>query len=155
MGIAVITAIAAETEDYREASASYSIELISASAEKKEYTLTITSSNFNTTSYAANNNVKTTKAVASDGSEFDVQWESYQVMLQSGVIQWKKNEGYIYNKTNLGEIKSVTITSTAGTFTKTIGSSEKPSTNDTGGFFMIKIGNGTGKASQITVVFER
>ena len=122
---------------------------------KKTYTLTISTSSFNTTSYAANNTTKTTKAVCSDGSTMDVQWTSNQVMLQSSVMQWQKNTGYIYNNTDLGTITNVKVNSSAGTFTVYKGSSQQPTSNVTGGYFQIKVGGATGKTTSIVVTFEK
>ncbi|MBR5854081.1 MAG: InlB B-repeat-containing protein [Paludibacteraceae bacterium] len=121
----------------------------------KQYSFDITPSNFNSTSYAANNNEKTSTAKASDGSTLSVKWTSSQVMLQSSVMQWQSGKGYIYNSTDLGTINSVTVTSTAGTFTKYYGTSQQPSSNTTvgNGYFQIKVGNATGKTSKVTVTF--
>ena len=123
----------------------------------KQYSFDITPSNFNTTSYAANNNEKTSTAKASDGSTMSVKWTSNQVMLQSGVMQWQKNTGYIYNSTDLGTINSVTVTSSAGTFTTYYGTSKQPSSSTEvgNGYFQIKVGNATGKTSKITVTFTK
>ena len=123
----------------------------------KQYSFDITPSNFNSTSYAANNNEKTSTAKASDGSTLSVKWTSYQVMLQSSVMQWQSGKGYIYNSTDLGTINSVTVTSTAGTFTKYYGTSQQPSSNTTvgNGYFQIKVGNATGKTSKVTVTFTK
>ena len=121
----------------------------------KAYTLTIDKSFFNSTSYAANNNEKTSDAIAEDGSTVSVNWTSNQVMLQSGNVQWQKDNGYIYNSTGLGTITSIEVNSTAGSFTQYIGGAEKPTENGEGGFFQIKVGNATGKTSTIVVVFEQ
>lgn len=122
------------------------------------YSFEITTNDFNSTSYAANNNEKTTTAVCTtDASKkIEVTWYSNQVMLQSRVMQWQKDVGYIYNKTDLGTIISVDITSTSGTFTTYYGTSENPTSGTTvgGGFFNIKVGNATGKTSKIVVTFE-
>ena len=70
-------------------------------------------------------------------------------------MQWQKSKGYIYNSTDLGTINSVEVASTAGTFTKYIGSSKQPTTNGTGGYFQVKVGGATGKSSKITVTFTK
>ena len=119
----------------------------------KQYSFDITPSNFNSTSYAANNNEKTSTATATDGSTMDVKWTFYQVMNQSSAMQWQKNNGYIYNSTDLGEITDITIEITEGTFTQYINSSKQPTTNGTGGYFQIKVGGATGKVSSIKVTF--
>lgn len=122
----------------------------------EEYTLTISADDFNTTSYAANNNEKTSKATSTSGNTIDVKWTSNQVMKSSNVMQWQKNTGYIYNSTDLGTIKSVTVTSSEGTFTTYYGSSKQPSSNTVvgGGFFQIKVGSATGKSSKVNILFE-
>lgn len=77
-------------------------------------------------------------------------------MYQSSVIQWQKNTGYIYNTTDLGTIKSVTVNSTAGTFTTYYGTSSNPTSSTTvgNGFFTVKVGSATGKSSSVVVTFE-
>ena len=126
-----------------------------------EYKLTIDQSHFNTTSYAANNNEKTTNAVCvTDNTKtFAVKWTSYQVMNVSSSIQWQKNAGYIYNSTDLGSIVSVTVTSTAGSYTTHYGTSEEPSSSTTpgasDGFFKTSVGSATGTASKVEVVFRQ
>ena len=126
------------------------------SGDVKTYTLTIGPSDFNTTSYAANNNSKTSTASSSDGYTTEVSWTSNQVMKQGSDMQWQKNNGLIYNTTDLGTIKSVTVTSSAGTFTTTYGASAQPDgTTVGGGYFQVKVGNATGKTSKIEVVFEK
>ena len=125
----------------------------------KSYTLTIDAASFNSTSYAANNNEKTSIATATDGSSLSVKWTSNQVMLGTGAnagkMQWQKNAGYIYNSTDLGTITDVTITSSAGTFTKYVNSSQKPTTNGSGGYFNIKIGSATGYSTKVTITFTK
>ena len=101
----------------------------------KTYTFIITKADFNSTSYAANNNEKTSTATALDGTEMEVKWTSYQVMNQSNTMQWQKSKGYIYNTTDLGTIDEITIKSSAGTFTTYKGSSQKHTSNGTGGYF--------------------
>ena len=121
------------------------------------YKLTITAADFNATSYAGNNNEKTSLAVCTtDASKtYEVKWTSYQVMLQSGAMQWQKNAGYIYNSTDLGTITDVTITSSAGSFTTYYGSSAQPSSSTTvgGGYFKTEVGGETGKTSKVEVTF--
>ena len=123
----------------------------------KSYSFNITANDFNTTSYAANDNEKTTTATASDASTMDVKWTSNTVMKNGSNIQFKKSAGLIYNSTDLGTIKSVTITSSAGSFTTYYGTSEQPSSSTTvgGGFFQIKVGGATGTVSNIAVTFEK
>jgi len=126
-------------------------------AEDVTYKLTISASDFNSTSYAANNNEKTSNAVCTtDASKtYAVKWTSNQVMLQSSAMQWQKNSGYLYNSTDLGTITSVTIDSSAGTFTTYYGTEAQPSSSTTigGGFFQIKVGDATGKTSKVEVTF--
>jgi hypothetical protein len=125
-------------------------------SKAKTYTFTITKEDFNTTSYAANNNTKTSVAKASDGSEIEVEWTSNQVMQQNSTMQWQKNKGYIYNVTDLGTIDEIKINSTSGTFTTYIGSSTQPTSNGEGGYFKIKVGNdATGKVNSVTITFTK
>lgn len=125
----------------------------------KRYTLTIDASDFNTTSYAANNNSKTSVAVAEDSSTYDVDWSSNQVMKNSNNMQWQKSNGYIYNETDLGSIISVTVTSSAGTFTKYYGTTEHPTSGTSvgtdNGYFTVKVGSATGTTSSVVIVFEK
>ena len=123
----------------------------------KQYSFDITPSNFNSTSYAANNNEKTSTAKASDGSTLSVKWTYYQVMLQSSAMQWQKSAGYIYNSTDLGTINSVTVTKSTGTFTTYYGTSKQPSSSTTvgNGYFQIKVGSATGQTSKVTITFTK
>ena len=158
-GVVTITANAVETNSFTSATDEYSLTIIDPSASKIEYSLTIQTSDFNSTSYTANNNEKTSTAVATDdsGKSISVKWTSNQVMLSSNVMQWQKSNGCIYNSTKLGTIKSVTITSSAGTFTTYYGDQEQPDSSTTvgGGFFKIKVGSTTGKSSKVVIVFEK
>ncbi|MBR4838322.1 MAG: InlB B-repeat-containing protein, partial [Bacteroidales bacterium] len=122
-----------------------------------QFTLSITASDFNSTSYDANNNAKTTAANAVSGETMNVTWTSNQVML-SGGMQWQKNAGYIYNSTDLGTIQSVTITKSAGTFTTYYGTSAQPSSGEAGtgkGYFKTSVGNATGTTSEVKVTFVK
>ena len=58
-------------------------------AESFTYSFTITTKDFNTTSYAANNKDHTTTAVCTTNPSktMEVTWYSNQVMLNSGVMQ--------------------------------------------------------------------
>lgn len=128
------------------------------SAGAKTYTLTISASDFNTTSYAANNNEKSTYATAEDASKLLVYWTSNQIMKSGSNMQWQKNNGYIYNSTDLGTIKSVTVNSSAGSFTTYYGTSKQPSSGTAGtgkGFFKTNVGGATGTTSSIVIVFEK
>ena len=122
------------------------------------YTLTINGSDFNTTSYAANNNEKTTDAVCTTDNKktYEVSWTSNQVMKNGNNMQWQKSKGYIYNSTDLGTISSVTVNSSAGSFTTYYGTSEQPSSGNAGsgnGYFKTSVGGATGTTSSIIVTF--
>ena len=124
----------------------------------EEYSFTITASDFNGTSYDANNGTHTSTATCTTDNTktLEVSWYSNQVMYQGAVIQWQKNKGYIYNTTDLGTIKSVTVNSTAGTFTTYYGTSSNPTSSTTvgNGYFTVKVGSATGKSSSVVVTFE-
>ena len=104
-----------------------------------------------------NNNEKTSTAKASDGSTLSVKWTSNQVMNQSSVMQWQKDKGYIFNSTDLGTIKSIDISSTAGTFTTYYGTSKQPSSGTTvgNGYFQIKIKQYKDRKAQGFAVFTK
>ena len=154
-GTTTITASAPATDQYEAGEASYTLTVNDAASTKKTYTLTIDISSFNGTSYAANNNEKTSIATASDGTTMQVKWTSNQVMLQSSAMQWQKSKGYIYNSTDLGTIKDITITSSEGTFTKYIGPNSQPTSVGTGGYFKISVGSTLGKTSKVVITFEK
>ena len=126
-------------------------------ADEVTYKLTIDASSFNTTSYAANNNEKTSNAVCvTDNTKtFEVNWTSNQVMKSGTNMQWQKSKGVIYNSTDLGTITKVTVTSSAGSFTTYYGEEAQPSSSTTvgNGFFQIKVGGATGTVSLIEVTF--
>lgn len=151
--------VTASADDAISATASTSATLTdpSITPTTKEYTLTISASDFNTTSYTANNDEKTSNAVAGDKSTFEVKWTSYQVMKNGNNMQWQKNKGYIYNSTDLGTIKSVTVNSSAGSFTTYYGTEEQPSSGTTvgNGFFKTCVGSATGTTSSVVIVFEK
>lgn len=151
--------VTASADDAISATASTSATLTdpSITPTTKEYTLTISGSDFNTTSYAANNNEKTSNAVAGDNSTFEVKWTSYQVMKNGNNMQWQKSKGYIYNSTDLGTIKSVTVNSSAGSFTTYYGTEAQPSSGTTvgNGFFKTNVGSATGTTSSVVIVFEK
>ena len=75
---------------------------------------------------------------------------TYQVMQQSSVMQWKKNEGYITVK---GQFTKIVITSSDGTFTVTNATSKNgewicnDSTKEVE--YKISVGSATGKTSKI------
>ncbi len=126
----------------------------------KTYSFTIDADDFNTTSYAANNNEKTTTATATDasGATIDVDWTSNQVMKNSSNMQWQKSNGYIYNSTDLGTVNSVTVTSSAGSFTTYYGTSANPSSGTQGsgkGYFKTSVGGATGTTSKVVVNFTK
>lgn len=127
-------------------------------ADDVTYSFTISASDFNTTSYAANNNEKhTTASCTSDNSiTMDVYWTSYQVMKNGENMQWQKSKGYIYNSTNLGTVNSVTVNSSGGSFTTYYGTSEQPGSGAAGsgkGFFKTNVGGATGTASSVVINF--
>lgn len=136
------------------------------SGESKLYTLTILPTDFSGTSYADNNKDRVLTATAEDGSTMDVTINTNQVMLMSNLMQWQKNNGILYNKTNLGKINSVTLDINSGSFTVYEGSTENPSSTsvagsngiytfiENSGYFSIKVGNATGKLKSITITFN-
>jgi|GEM_PF-1935434 len=126
-------------------------------AEDVTYSFTITASDFNTTSYAANNgsHSSTATCTSNPSKTMEVDWTSYQVMKNSSNMQWQKNKGYIYNTTDLGTIVSVEVTSSEGSFTKYYGTTEHPTSGTTvgDGFFTVSVGGAKGITSSIVVTF--
>ena len=144
------------TVSYEGISTTYDIEVKEPEIiETKQYTFTITKSDFNTTSYAANNGEHTSTATAADGTTMKVKWTSNQVMNQNSTMQWQKSKGYIYNTTNLGTINKVEIVKDDGSFTTYKGTSAQPTSNTEGGYFQIKVGSATGKVTSIKVTFTK
>ena len=122
------------------------------------YTLTISYSDFTTTSYA-NNNGSHTKSASKDSGSGDstmsVAYTSYQAMQSSNKIQFQKKAGYIYNTTDLGTINSVTLSSGSSGLQYTIGSSENPSSSASGGYFKVYADttNSAQSCTQITISY--
>ena len=110
--------------------------------------LEITKEDFNSTSYAANNNAKT---------ENGYTYTSNQVMNQQSVMQWQKNTGYIVFSNN--EFTKLEIKVIASTFTVTVGGTEVTGTTEgdvttynlTGltGELKISVGSTTGKVDYL------
>ena len=108
----------------------------------------ITKDDFNSTSYAANNNTKT---------ENGYSYTSNQVMNQSSTMQWQKNTGYI--TTSASGIVKIEMSVSAGTFTVTVGGETVSATNVDGvnvydltgmtGEIKISVGSVTGKVNSI------
>ena len=123
--------------------------LFAASMMAKEYTVTISPSDFPGSSYATNNGTHTSNAVASDASSIEVEWTSNQVMAQDKgtTIQGQKNTGWIKNEESWGTIISITINGNQNY-------SYSIDTEDAGKF-EIKAGSSTSKASSIVIVFEQ
>lgn len=125
-------------------------------AGPKTYTLTISTTDFSTDSYANNNKERTTKAFATDGSTIDVTWKSNQIMQRNNVMQWQKSNGSLHNITDLGKIINIQITSKEGTFSQIIGTSQEPTKNvDDGGYFKISVGAKMGTTEKVVITFEK
>ncbi len=110
--------------------------------------LEITKDDFNSTSYAANNNIKT---------ENGYSYTSYQVMNQSSVMQWQKSKGYITIESNA--FVKLELKVTAGTYTVTVGGKTVAGTTTNGvttydltgltGEIKISVGDATGKVDYL------
>lgn len=118
------------------------------SSTESTVVLEITKDDFNSTSYAANNNEKT---------ENGYSYTSYQVMNQSSAMQWQKNNGYITLTSN--DFVKLEIKVTAGTYTVTVGGETVTGTTTNGvttydltgltGEIKISVGSATGKVDYI------
>lgn len=123
----------------------------------REFTFTIDTDDFNGTSYAANNGSHIVEAIASDGTTLSVNYISENVMLSSKNIQFKGNAGYLYNTTDLGSIKSITL-SESNNLAVYYGDTKHPTegTATTGGYFTVSYSaSNIGTTKSITVVFEK
>ena len=110
--------------------------------------LEITKDDFNSTSYAANNNTKT---------EGDYSYTSYQVMNQSSAMQWQKSKGYITIASNVFDKLELKVS--AGTYTVTVGGKTVTGTTSNGvttydlsgltGEVKIAVGGATGKVEYL------
>lgn len=140
-------------------------------AKAEEYTLVLTAESlrFDSSSYTNNNGNHTVSAMTPSGKTMEVVITSNQVYKRSGTtdMQWQKSTGYLQNSTDLGKISSITIGSTAGTYTVYGGSKQSPSTpitdkngffdfSETGyGYFKINVGSSaTGYVSEIIISFK-
>ena len=110
--------------------------------------LEITKADFNSTSYAANNNTKNKNGYS---------YTSYQVMNQNSTMQWQKSKGYI--TITADEFVMLEIKASAGTFTVTVGGQTVSGTTENGvttydltgltGEIKISVGSVTGKVDYI------
>ena len=131
---------------------------IESRAESVTYELTLEPSDFSTASYAANNGSHDKEAVCTTDAtkKMSVEFYTNQVMQQSSAMQWQKNNGYLYNTTDLGTVNSVAVTSSEGSFTTYYGTAEAPSSGTAGsgkGFFKTSVGSATGKVTRMVVNF--
>lgn len=169
-GTVTITANAAETEDYKAATDSYSLSITDPSVATKTYTLTLSADDLTKlgdgSGYTPYNGVHpAVNAVADDGTTFAVAFATSQVMPGTGDNEGKlqfqgssSNHGAIYNTEDLGEIVSIITNGKTGkgTLTCTKGIASQPSTDSEGGFFMVKnTGNNAAYCVSITIVFKK
>ena len=113
-----------------------------------EPTLEITKDDFNSTSYAANNNTKT---------EGDYSYTSEQVMKNKNAMQWQSGAGYITISSN--EFVKLELEATEGAFTVTVGGKTVTGTENNGvitydltgltGEIKISVGSETGYVDYI------
>lgn len=124
---------------------------------KVRYTYTITTSDFTGTGYGSA--IKDITATQVNGDKtMTVKHADNYAGIPSGKIQFKKNQGILYNTTDLGNVISVVLNdaSPANSYTVYKGTSEQPTTVGEGGYFRIKeTGGNTLTCSSITVVFEK
>lgn len=120
------------------------------------YKLTLLPTDFTTSSYADNNGDHSKNAVCTTDNTktMSVTYYTNSVYQNSSSMQFKSDTGILYNKTDLGTIVSVNITSSSS-FTTYYGTTMNPSsgTDVTGGFFKIKAGSSTPKATKIEITF--
>ena len=125
------------------------------------FSFEITKANFSTGGYSTDNDrVRTTTANSIEGKTFNVNWRSNQVYQNNSAMQWQASNGYIYNTTDLGTVKSVTVTvkDSQGSFTTYYGTSQEPSSGIAGsgkGYFKTCVGSAYGLTSSVVVTFEK
>ena len=125
------------------------------------FSFEITKADFSTGGYATDNDrVRTTTANSIEGKTFNVNWRSNQVYQNNSAMQWQASNGYIYNTTDLGTVKSVTVTvkDSQGSFTTNYGTSQEPSSGSPGagnGYFKTLVGSVYGLTSKVVVTFEK
>lgn len=123
----------------------------------KEYSFTINTSNFTKVTSGSGytpyngDHVFTATATDSSGDTYSVTVSSNQVMIQSSKIQFQTTNGYLYNKTDLGTITSIT---TITGVTQYKNKAEHPSSGSSGGYFTLQATGSTPTATSITIVFE-
>ncbi len=133
------------------------------------YTLTITPDDFVKSGYADNNKVHTLIAAGSDGSSYDINITTNQVMQSSdSKIQCQRSSAYFYNTTKFAELIDVTMNDvTGGPFTMFVGNTENPTSGvsvenidntftpgETVNYFVLKCGSKTGYCSEIVIRFK-
>lgn len=156
-GTTTLTVTGAATTNYNAINKTINVTVTAATTPALTYSFTISPSDFTTGGYAANNGDHnfTATCTTDPTKTMVVTCTTNQVYQNSDKMQWKKSEGYIYNKTNLGTIKSVTVNSTGGTFTTNYGTTEHPTSGTTvgNGYFTVKVGGATGYTTSIVVTF--
>lgn len=124
----------------------------------KTYTLVLHASDFSTTSYAANDGDHVFTATAEDSSTMNVTINTSYVMQSSSSIQFKKSNGIMYNKTDLGSITGIATVAADNKTDVNIkyrGTSENPASDSgSGGYFKIST-SATANLVSITIVFEK
>ena len=123
------------------------------------FNFSILPSDFNKTSYSANDGEHESIATATNSETMNVTWTSSNVMQSNdgNKIQWKKSAaGKIYNETTYGTITNVEVNETStDALDVIIGATEQPTAAAEGGFFIVKDnGSNTGYATSITVTFQ-
>lgn len=127
----------------------------------KSYSFTISYSDFNQTSYAANDGSHSSTATATDasGAEMSVNWSSSNVMRGTGTnsskIQFRNTPGYIYNTTDLNSITDVSVSGGSNVVTYQNSTSNPTSNGTPKKYFRVGRSSGTGYASSITVTFAK
>lgn len=126
------------------------------SGDVKEYVFTIGPEKFVGGGYVYNDQKH--EVVAScllDNTTLSVKYEIKDVMKYDG-IQFRSGSGILYNTTDLGTIKRIALEN-SDNLVVYYGTSQQPASGTSvgGGYFAIKSNGGTGKASSITVTFEK
>lgn len=105
----------------------YAVYSMSEGGGATEATLTITEADFTGVSYADNNG----DHVKASSTNEDITYNTNQIFQNSSAMQWQKNNGSLYNKTDLGSITKIEVIGSANYLTVREGSSADPTSGTT------------------------
>lgn len=131
------------------------------------YSLSITKDNLgefgsSSSGYAKYNGSGDYTASGTNTNTMDVTVTQNQMMIQNSKIQGQKNNGYLYNTTDLKRITKITFSNDAANFTAYVGTSSNSETtavtsgsaiSGNNGYFKIKAGSSTATMTSVTIEY--